>query len=651
MDENFLLTIEVLKLSPDVSVGVPAYGAVTFKHRKSGNHLVVSEAQRITLEAFRMPQTVPHMLGRAIFSRTCLELREFYELVLKAHRAGVLSSDVDEAASVVSGKPVQKWLALPWKISTGMAVLSGIAFLGAIAWKPVLVSDRVVDLAIGWLVWCASLSAGSLLAASTLRGAKGEFPRPRLGRFWALPHASIDLRDASMHALPVRAAVELSSLAPLLLAAALAVGFSQCWAALPVLGALIALNPLSGPLARWRVLSARTPNLSTDRDFLFSFNRRPRRRLRSLWRNTDKALVLGGLALALVWLGIVIQTVSRGFDVAAWDLVANRGYWKWAGLSVGGVLGAVLFGFALWAAFALTKRRGGRLLVRVSQRTRRWKAHRTGRLSQSDVLRAMLQSPLFRSVDMQKQIELARRFVVTRTKAWRVLSNSDGSNSDVGLIVRGSVAVSQRLESGKKRRLRRYAEGDVFGAHGLVDPLRPRIEVRSRTPVLALTLPSRFFQERVVQQLGAGRVHCLTHLCSFLRSLPLCQHWQLASVMRLADIATVRVYEEGEKIVLYADDPRSFYVIWEGSVRMIRQGRVVEKLQTGDSFGEAELLQNSASVADAVAADRTRCLCVSRADFIRFVTHNHRVAMSLETTSSRRLGRPIFPLQASFDVR
>jgi len=121
--------------------------------------------------------------------------------------------------------------------------------------------------------------------------------------------------------------------------------------------------------------------------------------------------------------------------------------------------------------------------------------------------------------------------------------------------------------------------------------------------------------------------------------------------MRLADIATVRVYEEGEKIVLYADDPRSFYVIWEGSVRMIRQGRVVEKLQTGDSFGEAELLQNSASVADAVAADRTRCLCVSRADFIRFVTHNHRVAMSLETTSSRRLGRPIFPLQASFDVR
>ena len=121
--------------------------------------------------------------------------------------------------------------------------------------------------------------------------------------------------------------------------------------------------------------------------------------------------------------------------------------------------------------------------------------------------------------------------------------------------------------------------------------------------------------------------------------------------MRLADLAMVRTYEKDDKIIQYADDPRAFYVIWEGSVQMVHHGKVIERLEEGDSFGEAELLQNSAAVADAVATTRTRCLCVPRVDFIRFVTHNHNVAMSLETTSSRRLGRPIFPLQASFDVR
>jgi CRP-like cAMP-binding protein len=61
-------------------------------------------------------------------------------------------------------------------------------------------------------------------------------------------------------------------------------------------------------------------------------------------------------------------------------------------------------------------------------------------------------------------------------------------------------------------------------------------------------------------------------------------------------------------------------------------------------------LQNSAASLDVIATRPTRLLCVQRTDFLRFVTHNHRVALSLEQIASRRLGRPIFPLQASFET-
>ena len=41
----------------------------------------------------------------------------------------------------------------------------------------------------------------------------------------------------------------------------------------------------------------------------------------------------------------------------------------------------------------------------------------------------------------------------------------------------------------------------------------------------------------------------------------------------------------------------------------------------------------------------TRCLSISRLEFLRFVTHNHTVALELERVSSERLGRPLFPLK------
>ena len=55
--------------------------------------------------------------------------------------------------------------------------------------------------------------------------------------------------------------------------------------------------------------------------------------------------------------------------------------------------------------------------------------------------------------------------------------------------------------------------------------------------------------------------------------------------------------------------------------------------------------------ADVEAQEDTRSLVVNRLDFIRFMTRSHHVALQMERIGSRRLGRPIFPLERCADER
>jgi CRP-like cAMP-binding protein len=109
-------------------------------------------------------------------------------------------------------------------------------------------------------------------------------------------------------------------------------------------------------------------------------------------------------------------------------------------------------------------------------------------------------------------------------------------------------------------------------------------------------------------------------------------------------------YNSGELIVTERQDSQQFFLIYEGRVAVRRAGRLRNKLRSGAFFGEISLLQNSASVSDVLAVEETRCLTISKSDFLRFVTHNPHVAIQLEEISSKRLGRPVFPSDfRSFD--
>src|SRR5690606_19301503 len=113
---------------------------------------------------------------------------------------------------------------------------------------------------------------------------------------------------------------------------------------------------------------------------------------------------------------------------------------------------------------------------------------------------------------------------------------------------------------------------------------------------------------------------------------------------RCAELSRIVNYNDGEVILQNGYYSDSFFIMFEGEAKISSRGQVRGYIHGGDFFGEIGLLQNSNATAQVTASGLTRCLCIPRREFLRFVAHNHTVALELERVSSARLGHPIFPL-------
>jgi CRP-like cAMP-binding protein len=70
----------------------------------------------------------------------------------------------------------------------------------------------------------------------------------------------------------------------------------------------------------------------------------------------------------------------------------------------------------------------------------------------------------------------------------------------------------------------------------------------------------------------------------------------------------------GRQIVREGDVGTGFYVVVEGSVSVVRDGRPVARLGPGQFFGELSILDRRPRVAQVVADEPTRCLALASWD-------------------------------------
>ncbi|MCC5022805.1 MAG: hypothetical protein J6386_08405 [Candidatus Synoicihabitans palmerolidicus] len=111
--------------------------------------------------------TVPQVLFELISDRRCIPLREFYEIILKAHHRGILEA-AGEAGPAEA--PAHDWgfRAAGQKVRP-MVVIASMGAVVSMALQTLALPTEAWELGLGWLLACLLPSAGYFLAACVAR--------------------------------------------------------------------------------------------------------------------------------------------------------------------------------------------------------------------------------------------------------------------------------------------------------------------------------------------------------------------------------------------------------------------------------------------------------------------------------------------------
>ena len=634
MEINLILTAKSWQLASQLERTKPFGGVQMVKNIPERTYLAVTPKQWQVLARFGDTHTVPQVLESIIADRICPALGEFHELILKAVRARVLV----EPRQTVAAIPAANW-SLAVKPARLRYVLWPLFLVGlgfTLALRPA-VPATVVDVAAGLVATVLAGLLGAGLAASLLRGADGEV---YIVRRWI-----IRTTDACMLS---PADQQLVALAPLAIMAA-ATGFLTWqrpeWSFFPMLGLLVLLRPILKGRISWMIRVQSSQRLSdADHAYAFPPNRTPRVRWRQLRDGLRSPTTWLEIGYGAIWTLLLIYLVGGLTDMSPWQLDFWRSHGPRLGFALIGSLalfGVIYVGseFYLFAADqALSRRRA------LKRWYRRWFGRNSLPTDESARLREVLRSPLLRMLPPPEQRAVAKAMKAHRAGAWHLLHESGQPVSHVSLILSGKVGVYRKLPAGRRILIQVLCEDNLVGLHAIADPEHPHFLYRTLTPVLLLQLDWAQAQELVIAKFTATTLANQVQKLPFLARIGLSQNWHIQAIQRCAEISSIVNYKDDDVILAHGFYSDSFFIIFEGEAKITRKGRVQGVIRAGDFFGEIGLLQNSNTTAQVTACAGTRCLCIPRRDFLRFVAHNYTVALELERVSSARLGYPIFPL-------
>ncbi|MDX2186483.1 MAG: cyclic nucleotide-binding domain-containing protein [Opitutaceae bacterium] len=649
MDEQLILTGAMLRLNPALQRAVPAKGTAVLKGRHPGaTYLTVSDSQWDVLRNFLNPITVPDVLRVLILRRAAIPLREFYELILKAHRAGVLIT----SPSLPDEEPrVWHWWRMPGNIFMLPAWAgAGFAFLWlALNGLPLPVTWQAegVQVLLGWVGACVALTLGDFMAACVLSHVRSVAPLPHFEWRTVCPHFAVRLDDVQTLSRQEQVGVWSARLFPLAMSTAGFVGLAgHLWpsaALVPLLALLVGLRPFGGGILM-PVLSAllRGEVLDTHKELLFSGNRRWSIRLAFGLKRVNSTYVFTRLAAGVLWAFFLVTLSLRSVGSGVLEVYSDAGYWRNVGVwLLAGVTASLAVSVAP-PAWRRLRRSSTRAFRGVMRHLRWWIADVELMGSHAAILQTMAASLVFRRLSQASRLGLVVSGEVRRMAPWKTWGGT-GQPVPVGMILSGRVVVLRSLRPGKFQQVAVFEEGDVIGSEPWTDVDGGAVQVRTLSPVILLEWTPETFGEKVVNELGVTAAGDLMVKVPFLRPLPLCCGWHPQAIGRFAQIARFTTFEPNHHVLAEGEAVLWFFILFTGKVGTRKRRGRRARLVPGDYFGEISLMRQDVATADVVTIGPARCLLIHRPEFLRFMTHNPFVALEVEEVSSKRFGRPVFP--------
>ncbi len=127
-----------------------------------------------------------------------------------------------------------------------------------------------------------------------------------------------------------------------------------------------------------------------------------------------------------------------------------------------------------------------------------------------------------------------------------------------------------------------------------------------------------------------------------LRNVQLFSQLPSKDLTRLGRAVVERSYKKGETVVKEGEQAVAFFIIVGGKVEVTqsagsKKSQVLSQLGPGSTFGEMALLDGGPRAATIKALDDTKCLVLSRWDFVAELQTNPHMAVAMLPILSRRL--------------
>lgn len=122
-----------------------------------------------------------------------------------------------------------------------------------------------------------------------------------------------------------------------------------------------------------------------------------------------------------------------------------------------------------------------------------------------------------------------------------------------------------------------------------------------------------------------------------LGEVPLFEGLSKRHLRRIAKLARLRRFVSGSAMVRAGDAGSSFFVLLDGTARVVPPSGRARRLSAGDSFGEMALLDGAPRSADVVAEGEVLTLTIGRSSFGKLLRKEPALAQALLRTLAARL--------------
>jgi len=123
----------------------------------------------------------------------------------------------------------------------------------------------------------------------------------------------------------------------------------------------------------------------------------------------------------------------------------------------------------------------------------------------------------------------------------------------------------------------------------------------------------------------------------FLKNVPLFESMPPTELSHLANIATEIIYDAGETVITQGELGESLYLIVEGQVEVLQDGKQIAKLGENEYFGEMSILDGEPRSATVKAITECFVLSLNKENFYMILSRHNEVALHIIRTLTQRL--------------